>query len=355
MKNRILKLFSIVFLLLMVTNIHALEIVQSGNTITQKGEYSSTRFAAGNKVTNLATVDGLSFVAGNDITLNGKASYGFYAGNIVTINENIEKDAFIAGNNITIGKEAVLGRDVFIAGNTVVISSNVGRDLRVGASIIDLSDITINGDAYVMADQIVLNENTNIVGKLSYSEDATVEGLTTAKIGSIEKVKDIEIEYSYTFKDRALTFLTSVVAAFVVMVVLFYLIPSSKENLDKLELQFKDIAKTSGIGLLVLVLVPLVSILAMITGFLLPLSLIALVIYAVSIYLSFLVIYYVVGNVISNKLLNKNNMYLALVIGILLVKLVSLIPYLGGWIKFISLIYGLGIIYNFIKNIRNNK
>ena len=355
MKNRILKLFSIVFLLLMVTNIHALEIVQSGNTITQKGEYSSTRFAAGNKVTNLATVDGLSFVAGNDITLNGKASYGFYAGNIVTINENIEKDAFIAGNNITIGKEAVLGRDVFVAGNTVVISSNVGRDLRVGASIIDLSDITINGDAYVMADQIVLNENTNIVGKLSYSEDATVEGLTTAKIGSIEKVKDIEIEYSYTFKDRALTFLTSVVAAFVVMVVLFYLIPSSKENLDKLELQFKDIAKTSGIGLLVLVLVPLVSILAMITGFLLPLSLIALVIYAVSIYLSFLVIYYVVGNVISNKLLNKNNMYLALVIGILLVKLVSLIPYLGGWIKFISLIYGLGIIYNFIKNIRNNK
>ena len=355
MKNRILKLFSIVFLLLMVTNIHALEIVQSGNTITQKGEYSSTRFAAGNKVTNLATVDGLSFVAGNDITLNGKASYGFYAGNIVTINENIEKDAFIAGNNITIGKEAVLGRDVFIAGNTVVISSNVGRDLRVGASIIDLSDITINGDAYVMADQIVLNENTNIVGKLSYSEDATVEGLTTAKIGSIEKVKDIEIEYSYTFKDRALTFLISVVAAFVVMVVLFYLIPSSKENLDKLELQFKDIAKTSGIGLLVLVLVPLVSILAMITGFLLPLSLIALVIYAVSIYLAFLVIYYVVGNVISNKLLNKNNMYLALVIGILLVKLVSLIPYLGGWIKFISLIYGLGIIYNFIKNIRNNK
>lgn len=352
--KRILKVLSVLLLLFVVTNTYAVELFESGNVVTQEGEYSSTRFVAGNKVTNKADVDGLSFAAGNEVTLEGKAPYGFFAGNFVTVNEQIEKDLFVAGNRVTIGKDAVLGRDVFIAASTVEIKSNIGRDLRVGAASVDLSDITIEGNAYIMADEIVMNENTNIKGKLSYLDDAVVTGLDVATIGSVEVNKNVNVEINYEFKDRALDFLFSIVSSYIVMVLLFYLVPKTKDKLNEFELSFGNIAKTSGIGLLVLILVPILSIVGFITLFLMPVSFIALAIYAISIYLSFLLIYYIVGNVIANKVFNKDNIHIALLIGIVLVKLVCLIPYIGGLIGFIALLFGLGLIYRYIINIRKS-
>lgn len=352
--KRILKVLSVLVLLFAVTNTYAVELFESGNVVTQEGEYSSTRFVAGNKVTNKADVDGLSFAAGNEVTLEGKAPYGFFAGNIVTVNEKIEKDLFVAGNHVTIGKDAVIGRDVFIAASTVVIKSNMARDLRVGASSVDLSDITIEGNAYVMADEIIMNEKTNIKGKLSYLDDAVVTGLNSATIGSVEVNKNVDVEYNYTMKERIIDFLFSVVSSYIVMLLLFYFIPKTKDKLNEFELSFGNIAKTSGIGLLVLILVPLLSIVGFVTLFLMPVSFIALAVYAISIYLSFLLIYYVVGNVITNKVFNKDNIHIALLIGIVLVKLVCLVPYIGGLIGFISLLFGLGLIYKFIVNIRKS-
>ena len=192
--RKFLKMLSVLLLLFVVTNTYAVELFESGNVVTQEGEYSSTRFVAGNKVTNKADVDGLSFAAGNEVTLEGKAPYGFFAGNFVTVNEQIEKDLFVAGNRVTIGKDAILGRDVFIAASTVEIKSNIGRDLRVGAASVDLSDITIEGNAYVMADEIIMNANTNIKGKLSYLDDAIVTGLDVATVGSTEVNKNVKVE-----------------------------------------------------------------------------------------------------------------------------------------------------------------
>ena len=169
----------------------------------------------------------------------------------------------------------------------------------------------------------------------------------------MEVSKHIENNYSYTFKDKAIDFLLSAIAAFIAMVVLFYLIPKTKEKLDNFKLEFSNIAKTSGIGLIVLILVPIISIIAMISVFLIPLSLITIAIYIISIYLSFLLMYYIVGNIITSKLLNSDNMYLSLLIGIVLVKLIYLIPYIGGFVRFVSLLFGLGgvIIIEFINPI----
>ncbi len=354
MKKSILKILSIVLLLFTITNTYAIEVVKAGDVVTHSGDYSSTRFVAGNKVTNTADVEGIVFIAGNELILNGKAPYGFYAGNIVTVNENVEKDMFVAGNHVTISNDAVIGRDAYIAGSIVTINTNIGRDLRVGASSVDLSGATILGDAYVTADVITLNETTNITGKLLYPDNARVTGLSSAKIGSIEKFAE-DAKYTYTMKDKITDFVVSSIAAFIVLVVLFYLIPNSKDKLEKFELNFGNIAKTSGIGLLFLIVVPLVSVIAMFTGILVPLSLITLAIYIISIYLSLLLVCYIVGNVINSKVFNNNNKYLSIILGIIIVKLLVLIPYIGGLLGFISLIFGLGLICKFIKPSKEDK
>ena len=348
-------LFALVISFLALNSVYAVEVAQAGETVLEEGEYNSTRFVAGNRVTSKATIDGISFVAGNDVTLEGNSVYGFYAGNIVNVSGNIQKDLFVAGNNITINANSVIGRDAYIAGNNVVIKTNIARDLRAAGSIVDLSGITVGGDAYIDSDNVILDANTVITGKLSYLKDTNVKGLNEAKIGSLDVREAEAINIEYNFKTQVKDFIFSFIAAFIVLVVLFYLVPRSREKLSNLELSFGSVAKTVGIGLLVLILVPILAIIVLFTGFLFPISLITLAIYAISIYLAILISYYVVGNLLLTKIFNNDNKYLAILCGVLVVKLIVLIPYVGGLIEAICLFYGLGLIYKFIKSNASNK
>ena len=159
----------------------------ANNDVLEEGNYDNLRMIVGNNVTSKAIIDGLSFVAGNSVKLEGSATYGFYAGNGVTINGIIEKDLFAAGNEVTISENAVISRDAYLAADKVTIKANIGRDLRVGARIVNLSGVTIGRDTYIDAEEIILDNETVIEGVLSYSENTKVEGLENAKVGSVEK------------------------------------------------------------------------------------------------------------------------------------------------------------------------
>ena len=94
--KKILKiLYVVVIFLLVITNVSAKELFTADEYLVQDGKYDSIRFACGKSVTNKAEVNGLSFVAGENLTLEGKAPYGFYAGRVLEVSENIENDAFI--------------------------------------------------------------------------------------------------------------------------------------------------------------------------------------------------------------------------------------------------------------------
>ena len=355
MKKKILCLFGVMLLSMFISsNVYATEVFEADNNVTQKGDYSSTRFIAGNNVTSKANIDGISFIAGNEVRLEGKSSYGFVAGNNITINENIEKDIFVAGNNIIIGSDAIIGRDIYIAGNTITIDTNIKRDLRVGGELVDISGITIGGDAYIASEEIKLDNDTVVTGKLYYPEDAKVSGLKDAKVGSVKlmKSKDIETRDTETFKDKVMDFIISVAASFIVMIVLFYLIPNTKEKLEKVDLKVSSILKLVGIGLVVLIVVPIIALIGLFTGVLTPIALITICLYVIFIYLSSLLGYYIVGNVIISKTLEKGNSYLALFCGIIIVKLVKLIPVIGGLVSALLLFYGIGLIYKYIISIR---
>ena len=355
MKKKFLGLFLIMCISLFTfSNVYALEIVKAGDNVIQEGTYDSTRLVAGYNVTNRATVDGLSFAAGNQVVLEGSSTYGFFAGNTLSVKERIEKDLFIAGNGINLLDDMYVGRDAYVAGNAIKVDGTIGRNLNAGGTSVNLSGATINGDAYVAADVIVLDEKTVINGKLVYEEDASISGLDKATIGSVKTKKfgknagkDV---ITYNPINQFYSFIISAIAAFIVMMILFYIITRSKERLDELKYDGSTIFITLVIGLAVLFFAPIVAIIGLFTGFLTPLALILLAVYVVSIYLAYLLSYYVVGNLITTKLIKKDNVYLAVIIGILLTRLVMYIPVLGGFVGLICLLYGLGLIFDFIKS-----
>ena len=355
MKKKVLSLVMVFVMLFSVTlPVYAEPIVDSGDNVIDDGEYDSLRMVAGKTVTSNANNDGISLLAGNNITLNGNVTYGFLAGNVVTFN-GTGKDIFLAGNVITVSENAVMSRDAYIAGNSIVVKANVGRDLRAGGSKINISGITINGDAFLASDEIIMDEDTNIIGKLTYDEDSRVIGLNKAHIGTTEVVKTKEVVIKHSFKNQLYDFIVSLIAAFIVMTVLFFILKNSREKLDKVNLNALVMAKNMGIGLLILIVVPLVVLIALFTGFLAPLGLITGLLLGISIYLAPLLSSYVVGHVINKYLIKNDSVYLSLIIGLLVVRLAKLIPYLGGFVSILAMLYGMGLIYQYMAEVVSKK
>ena len=358
MKNKILKtIFTLIIGVLFIANIDARSLGIASENPVQEGEYNSVRFVAGNNATNKARIDGLSFIAGNNVIAEGTVTYGFYAGQYVTINEYVEKDAFAAGSTIIIGKDAYIGRDIFAAAEKITVESNITRDARLAADTIIFNDVTVSGDAYIDAENIIFSKDTKVTGKLKYPENANIQGLVESNMGSIEKTKYVEVteKSDVSFVSKSISFVLSIASAIITLIVLFAIAPFIRTKLDKEKVEAGIVAKTSCIGLGVLVLVPLVVLFTIFTGILTPLALIVLVLYIICIYLSSLISGYVFGRLLLKKFLNKDNMYLSIICGIVVFKIVSIIPFIGGLLSFIFCLYGLGIIFNYVKTLKDLK
>ena len=75
--------------------------------------------------------------------------------------------------------------------------------------------------------------------------------------------------------------------------------------------------------------------------------------YTIIIMLSKVIFGYVIGKYIWNQLIKKEErIYLIGLLGIPLVYLLSIIPYVGGIITFVSLVYSFGVITNLILDSR---
>ena len=353
MKRKVLLLVSIFLSVFIVTGTNA-KVLEADDNLNLDGTKNSSVFAFGNDLKSSAKVDGISFFAGNTLSVDGESPYGFYAGNVLSINASVEKDLFVAGNSINIGSDAKLGRDVYIVGNSIKINADVERNLRVAGSEIDLSGITVKGNVYTDADIIKVDSETVIQGKFVYLDSTTIDG-EAASVGSVEIKEVSDLEYQATIGDRIYDFIISSVAAIIVMVALFYMLPNVKKRIDEDKIDANEILSNIAKGFVALLVIPFIAIIALVTGFLTPLALIVIAIYAICLYLASLASSYIVGKEIASRAFKQENVYLSLCIGIILVKLIKLVPYIGGLVSVLCLFYGFGIMYKLIKKNKEEK
>lgn len=325
------------------------QIIYADDNLNVKDNIESSGFMFGNQVDVKGNVDGLAVVAGNTVVTAGEHEYGMYAGNAITINSTITKDLFAAGNSINVSSDAKLGRDAYMMGNSMKINVEVGRNLRAVGQTLDIRGITVNGKVVAEVGELLMDENTKIYGNITYFSDTKVEGLDKATIDGEKIVRNSKDSVTVSFKNEIASLFITVIAGFIVMIALFYFTSKPKNKLDEEPLDAKTIMTRIGIGLVTLIVVPIVSIIALVTGFLTPLALIVIALYLMGLYLASLFSGYIIGNIICKKLIKKDNMYLALIIGILLVKLISIIPIINGYFTILFILYGMGFEYNLIK------
>lgn len=310
---------------------------------------------AGNNLTVTKDAEnGLFMVAGNSLVLENESEYGFVCGNIIKFAGVTERDLYIAGNSLTIARDAQIGRDVFAAGNELRVETDLVGDLSVTATRVVIEDnVAIDGNVNIDAEEVEIGDNVEIGGKLIYNDNAKINNFDSSDY-------DIEIYHAQEADEpSALTViygkLLSITSLLLVMALIIALCPRLHEKM-----QNESTARRSGINLAtgcgVLVIVPVLALITFLTVVAAPLGIIALLAYFVAIYLAQGFTGFWLGHLIIEKLFKlKGNAILEVLVGVAILGLLALVPFVGFVTGLLSMVLGLGLIFNCLRPHREDK
>lgn len=339
MKKKVLLL--IMMMVLPFTFVKANEYLTADQNVSDNNSYNHSHFEAGSNVNSKSNVNGLSFVAGGVVDVEGTKEYGVFAGETVRINSIIERDLFAAGNSVSISKDASIGRDAYLAGSNITIDSNIEGNLFAAGTVVNLNNITISGDANIATGTLNIGENVNINGKLKINENVIIQGENNLRYGSKETYKEQgEINFTVTISDIILGVLTTIFTG--IMLALIFPKLFRKINYD---LEAKDIGKKLLHGLVTLLVIPMLIIISMILVVGMSVGVLLIMAYVIALMISSILSAAVIGhNIYTKAFKQKENIYISIIIGILAIKIVELLPVVGGIVAFLVFLYGLGIV-----------
>lgn len=302
---------------------------------------------AGEDVKLNGNVDGVLFSAGSKVELNGNVSYGVLAGEKVIINGNILKDSVIAGASVEI-KNANLKRDALIVAEEINSSGKIEGNATLTANKITLENIEVLGNLKVYSNEIIIGENVTIKGTLSYPEDANIDINSSALIGKTVKTDSLSEENNI---ENIQSEIISLLSLLLIFLVLSLLLPKVFVKISEKykEFNFEKGIETFTKGLVFLIGIPIICIILLCISFAIPLALIIVGLYAIAIYLSKILVAYLIGDKICNKWLPNSSVLVKGLIGILIVFVILLIPILNTICSCLFILIGLGMIFDLRK------
>lgn len=310
--------------------------------------------AIGDSVNISSNVDGISFVLGDNVNLTGTTEYLFILGNTINLDTYITKDSVILGSSINIESENMLGRDSFILAETVSLSGEARRNVIITAETVKIHDAIISGDICINADKIIISGDTKILGTLSYYDNTNIDMANTVVVSNVDMMPSPvgnEDIVKNTFMQKVNNKIYSFGAIIVAILILAFVTPIFNKLDSTLvnKLSVGEILKTSLMGFLILCMTPIIVIVLLCTVVGIPIGLTILVLYIVGIWLSTIFAGYVlVKGMLKNK---KIPTVIIAILALILMTLLGYLPMVGGIIKFISLVFGMGTyIYVFKKN-----
>jgi cytoskeletal protein CcmA (bactofilin family) len=345
------------------------------NTVTLTGNVEGDFISAGSQINISGLVKGDLIAAGGSITVNGEIDdTARLAGGAISIDNNLKKDLIAAGGQIEISSNSTVNGDVVMNAARIIIDGNVDGKLKLSAG-----DVTINGkigdDVQIKASNIEIGENAEIKGDFDYSSEreatiasgAKITGKTNwTKIETDTQKQKIEIT---PFKRQDLTaiFTTawigvkviSFLSSFVLGIILLLMTPWAFKKFN--ERMKSTLGNCVGGGAIFLFGAPVAMFILALIGIILFCTIIGaslggltfiteiflILTYALFIFVSNIFLSFFIGNLILQKgVKNLDKKYgwkvLAYFIGLVIMTILYVVPFIGWIIRFVGLLFGLG-------------
>lgn len=299
-----------------------------------RGEVRGSLIAVARDAEISGVVTGTAVVAGRSIRVAGRVGgnlYG-YGGERLDVEPTarLERDAAAAGEDVRV--EGTIARDLYAGGDGVAVSGSVGRNLHAWAESLRLLDgARIAGDVDAMlprGESAEVASGAFVGGQTQSRESEMVHGR-----GGLGRLTDPR-----TWAWIAL----HVGAGFCVGLVLHLLLPGLFDaRLETAGAFFRSL----GLGFAALVLPPLAACLLAFTLIGVPLALMGLLVWMMALYSAFVVVSFLVGrSLLPPRDASWTGFGLTLVVGLVIVTFATHLPYLGGALRGLTLLAGVGLI-----------
>ena len=321
-------------------------------------------YLAGGNVTSSGKVNGDLAAAGGSILVNGPVSQDlFVGGGSITIIADIGDDLRVAGGNIIINGK--IGNDVVAGGGQTSISgSGVGGDVLWAGGMLRV-DAPVGGNMQLAGGEVVINSrvrgNVQFKGtKLTLGKDAVIDGNLDY---SAQKEATIEtgavVKGQTTFEPQKaprapisgkgiIAFLSLVFLGKFLSLLVFALALGLFFRRYAAVLVDNAVAQPlleTGRGLIVLIVLPVVSIMLLVTLIGVPLGMLGIIGFVALLLFASPLAAIIVGSVVHKWIFKPDGYQIAwqtILLGVVVYSLLGIIPIIGGIAKFILILLALG-------------
>lgn len=320
---------------------------RSGNIVTVSSVevIDGDLYVAGGTIIIDSTINGDLIAVGRTIMINGTVNGSIIAaGETITINGEVTHAVRVMGKTLNIN--GTIGRDLLVAGGefSIASTSEIGGDLLLGAGTARIDGL-IKGDINSGVNRLTIASTASIQGKLNYisrneaniQSGAQIRGTITHKLPDVKKGLGAGIGLWWI----VIGFLMTLVLGIIIV-----LLAPRRVKVVTESIRTHPWASL-GWGAVILVATPIIALIVCITIIGLPLGLIALVLYAIAIYLAQLFVGLLIGQLIIGAFRGVETraaLVGALALGLAILRLLGLIPFVGFFFGLATVLFGLGAI-----------
>ncbi len=314
----------------------------AGSTITIDGTVNGDLWAVGNTITVNGEVTGSIVAAGQTVNINGNVDHAArLAGNSVNVSGNVRGDLLVFSSQANIASKARIGGDLIFGSGYVHIDGLVEGDIKGGGNQVTIAN-EVGGNIELQAEKLTVASTADIGGNLTYTSENEADFQSGAKIGGETTHNVPEVKKPVPLSGiggKVLGFLMALVTGLIIIVIA----PRRSASIAD-SIRAKPWASL-GWGAVILFATPVAAIIACFTVIGIPVALIALVLYAIAIYISQVFVGLFIGRWIIGRFReveSKGIMIGALASGLFIIAILKLIPYLGFWVGLAVALFGLG-------------
>lgn len=309
--------------------------------------YMDDIFISSEQLNINGTVNDDAMLAARNITLKGLINDMLLSvGETITIDGVIEGDMFIAGRQIRIGPNARIGGDAGMAAGTIHISEGSTINGRLWAAGGELNmDGTVNGPVKLYSDNVTFGPNYAANGGTTLT---STEKINRNQLGEAPPnlIINIQEENFWGMALFQLWFFLSLLLTGWILILLF----------QSLAIEIQQFAsqhfwRNTGIGVISFIIIPVAVILLFILVITVPLAILLSLAYGFALFISYLLVALVLG-VLTIKYFKRDITtsvyYWGLLLGMVIIAVLTNIPYVGGIINLLFIFFGLGSVTYFM-------
>jgi len=330
----------------------------AGGMVTMESDIEGDLYVVGGSLMINGDISGDLVIVGGQITVNGNVGDDLRAtGGSIFINGNVGDDLIAPGGQVNIASESLIGGSLILGSGFANILGTINENILGGGGKIVLGG-TVYGDVQVeVQETITLTEKAKINGNLIYTglrkaelNEDQVEGfieyneLIVENTNLGENIKGIFSKLHIIF--QVFQYLSMLVLAFVIVM----LAPATL--IGAAEIAKARPWKSLGLGL-VIALCSIASIIVLsITIIGLPLAGMLLAILCITMCLAKVYAGAFIGKMLINpKKMTRAKLFWISALGIFVIEIVGLVPFIGWIIAFLTVIIGFGALWTHKKDL----